>query len=270
LPETRSTQQRHAECADCHNSHASYARTGTVPNVPGSLYGTWGIDRNGSKVTPARYEYEICFKCHGDSTNKPSYPQPPENVRRAVPDNNLRRQFDVTAASYHPVEGPGRNTSMPGLIAPLTVLSMIYCSDCHASDSGPGAGGSGPRGPHGSSNRHILERNLSTADNTVESPDAYALCYKCHDRQMLLFSNSNFKPHTRHVVNDHAPCTACHDWHGVSLMQGNEINNAHLINFDVSIVSPTQTGLRQYTSLGPKRGSCSLTCHGHNHDNSSY
>ena len=25
LPETRSTQQRHAECADCHNTHASYA-----------------------------------------------------------------------------------------------------------------------------------------------------------------------------------------------------------------------------------------------------
>jgi predicted CXXCH cytochrome family protein len=270
LPETRSTQPRHAECPDCHNPHASYALPATAPNVPGSLFGVWGIDRTGSKISPARYEYEICFKCHGDSANRPSYPQPPETVRRAVPESNLRRQLDLTAASYHPVEGPGKNGSVPGLVSPLTAASIIYCSDCHASDSGPGTGGSGPRGPHASSNRHILERNLTTADNTVESPDAYALCYKCHDRTHLLGSSSSFKPHQQHVVRNHAPCTACHDWHGVSLLQGNETNNAHLINFDVAIVAPSQTGLRQYTSLGAQHGTCSLSCHGKNHDNASY
>ena len=270
LPETRSTQPRHAECADCHNSHASYALTANAPNLAGSLFGVWGIDRTGSKITPARYEYEICFKCHGDSANKPSYPQPPETVRRAVPETNLRRQFDLTAPSYHPIEGPGRNPNVPGLVSPLTVASFIYCSDCHASDSGPGAGGNGPRGPHASSFRHILERNLITADNTIESPDAYALCYKCHERTKLLSDASNFKLHKSHVVDDHAPCTTCHAWHGVSLMQGNEINNFHLIDFDVSIVAPSLAGQRQYTTGGSQHGSCALSCHGHDHANSSY
>ena len=270
LPETRSTQARHSECADCHNSHASYALAGNAPNVPGSLFGVWGIDRTGSKVSPARYEYEICFKCHADSANKPSYPQPPETVARAVPESNLRRQFDLTAASYHPIEGPGRNGDVPSLQSPWTVASFLYCTDCHASDGGPGAGGNGLRGPHASSFRHVLERNLITADNTIESPDAYALCYKCHQRPVLLSDSSGFKLHKSHVVDDHAPCTACHAWHGVSLMQGNEINNAHLIDFDVSIVLPSQSGQRQYATLGSKHGTCSLACHAHNHANSSY
>jgi predicted CXXCH cytochrome family protein len=270
LPETRSTQQRHAECPDCHNPHASYGQTAMAPNVPGSLFGVWGIDRNGNKVSPARYEYEICYKCHADSANKPSPPQPPETIRHAVPENNLRRQFDLTAPSAHAVEGPGRNPNVPGLVKPLTEVSTIYCSDCHASESGPGAGGNGPRGPHASSYRHILERNLITTDNTVESPDAYALCYKCHQRQVLLSSSSGFKLHTTHVVNDRAPCTACHTWHGVSSMQGNEINNAHLIDFDTSIVSPARSGLTQYATAGSQHGTCTLTCHGVEHVGKAY
>jgi Doubled CXXCH motif (Paired_CXXCH_1) len=183
--------------------------------------------------------------------------------------------------SFHPIEGPGRNTNVPGLITPqtkptpgatlsLTVASTIYCSDCHASESGPGAGGSAPREPHGSSYLHILERNPTTADNTIESPEGYALCYKCHDRTTLLSGQSNFKQHRKHVVNDNAPCTACHAWHGVSLSQGNATNNAHLIDFDVSIVKPSQTGLRQYTSNGSQTGNCSQLCHGHNHNSSNY
>ncbi len=270
LPEARLTQQRHAECADCHSAHASFAQTASAPSVSGSLFGVWGIDRTGSKVSPARYEYEICFKCHGDSANKPSYPQPPETVTQVIPDTNLRRQFDLSAPSFHPVEGPGRGTSVPSLIKPLSEASTIYCSDCHASESGPGAGGTGPRGPHGASYRHILERNLITADKTIESPDAYALCYKCHERLKLLSDQSTFKLHKSHVVDDRTPCTACHAWHGVSLMQGNEINNAHLINFDVSIASPSRTGQLRYTSAGSGHGNCSLTCHGTDHNNSSY
>jgi predicted CXXCH cytochrome family protein len=270
LPETRSTQQRHAECPDCHNPHASYAQSALAPNVPGSLFGVWGIDRNGNKVMPARYEYEICFKCHADSANKPSLPQPPETVRHVVFENNLRRQLDLTAPSAHAVEGPGRNPNVPGLLKPLTEASTIYCSDCHASDSGPGAGGPGPRGPHASSYRHILERNLITADNTVESPDAYALCYKCHDRQVLLSSTSGFKLHASHVATDRAPCTTCHTWHGVSSTQGNEINNAHLMDFDISIVAPAQSGVLQYTSTGSQHGTCTLTCHGVEHVNKAY
>ena len=38
----------------------------------------------------------------------------------------------------------------------------------------------GSRGPHGSSFRPILTERYETADNTPESYDHYALCYRCH------------------------------------------------------------------------------------------
>lgn len=288
LPESSASAPRHAECVDCHEPHASYARSALAPRASGALAGVWGIDRNGQRVSPVQNEYEVCFKCHADSANQPqaSGPTPPETVQRLVTDVNLRRVFDLGAASFHPVEGPGRNLIVPGLIAPLTTASVIYCSDCHASDQSPAAGGTGPKGPHGSVYPHILALAFSTQDLAPESPSAYALCYRCHDRATLLSSSSNFTRaasgstaaiplHQTHVVQDGASCAACHDPHGVSSIQGNSTNNAHLVNFDISVVQPNaadapQPGVRQYSSAAPQHGNCTLTCHGHVHDSSGY
>jgi predicted CXXCH cytochrome family protein len=272
LPEVVSTAPRHVLCVDCHNPHAAFPQAATAPRASGFLSGVWGIDATGARIDPVTNQYEVCFKCHGDSANQPQRlgPTAPETVRRAVIDPNLRRRFDLGAASYHPVEGPGRNADVPSLIAPLTTASVVYCTDCHASDSGAGAGGTGPRGPHGSIYPHILERAFNTQDRVPESPSTYALCYKCHNRSVLMSSNSGFKEHARHVQQNSISCAACHDWHGVSTLQGNRTNNAHLINFDVSIVSLNSKGVRQYTSQGVRKGACSLLCHGQDHDNRGY
>jgi hypothetical protein len=49
------------------------------------------------------------------------------------------------------------------------------------------------------------------------------------------------------------------------------MNNAHLMNFDVSIVQPdTVTGRLEYRSLAPRSGECYLRCHGENHSPKSY
>ena len=273
LPELSAAAARHAECVDCHEPHSAYAQTAAAPQASGPLSGAWGIDRNGQRVEPAQYEYELCFKCHGDSANQPQArgPTPPEAVRRAIPDLNLRRVFDFSsAASFHPVEARGRSSTVPGLLAPWSTGSIIYCSDCHASDSSPGAGRTGPAGPHGSIYPHILERSFATADYTGESVAAYALCYKCHDRQTLFSTQSAFPSHASHVQLQSIPCSACHDWHGVSAMAGSASNHAHLIDFDVSIVRPNAKGARLYQTTVPGRGSCSLSCHNSDHDNRAY
>src|SRR5208283_4067323 len=63
---------RHSECSDCHNSHAAQATTTlSPPIVQQSLAGVSGINSSGSIVDPAHNQYEICFKCHADSPNKP-------------------------------------------------------------------------------------------------------------------------------------------------------------------------------------------------------
>ncbi|HTN54445.1 MAG TPA: cytochrome c3 family protein [Anaeromyxobacter sp.] len=287
LPEVSPGAPRHVACVDCHDPHAAGDRPAIAPGVGGALTGVWGIDLNGQRVAQVRFEYEVCLKCHADSANQPQRagPLPPETARRARIDANLRRVFATTAASAHPVLTTGRNPSVPSLRAPLTPASIISCGDCHASDTGPGAFASGPtasaaapgvagvgaRGPHGSIYPHLLERSYATADNTPESPAAYALCYKCHDRDKLLSAQSTFSAgttalHGLHAgVTVNAPCSACHNAHGISATSGSPQTNAHLIDFDVSIVKPGSAGIIGYQALGPGSGSCTLSCHGKDH-----
>jgi len=266
LPEASVGASRHATCADCHNAHETKRRATSGRRISGALDGVWGIDELGRRVDPASFEYQICFKCHGDSANQPAvFGAKPFTARRAAADANLRRVFSPSSPSYHPVVATGRNPDVPSLKAPLTGASQILCSDCHASDGGPAAGGGGPRGPHGSVYHPLLERNYATADFTGESPTAYALCYKCHERTVLLSARSAFPLHARHVVDARAPCSACHAAHGVSATSGTAQANAHLIDFDLSIVqrdAPTSP----YSSTGPRGGSCNLTCHRRRHD----
>ncbi|MBI3182977.1 MAG: hypothetical protein HYZ28_12645 [Myxococcales bacterium] len=293
LPETRATARRHVECVDCHNPHAVYSNGASRRRLPGSarsrpesglvlegdplaqgarlsrsFAGVWGIDRNGSKVDQAQYEYEVCFKCHADSANRPLRGPSRSQGGLRRPSSNLRLATDLGAVSYHPIQGPGRNPGVPGLIG-LTETSVIYCTDCHNSDTGPGNGGDGPAGPHGSSFPYLLERNLATDDFTPESEEAYALCYKCHDRGVLYSESSGF-PHLAHVQRARTPCTVCHDSHGVSALEGNPASNAHLINFDLTIVQPSSGGQLNYTSMGPRRGMCSMRCHFVEHKGTMY
>jgi hypothetical protein len=250
-----------------------------APRAPGALAGVWGIDRRGQRVAAVAFEYEVCFKCHADSANQPQARAgaSPLGPRRRAPDANLRRVLDPeSAASYHPVVAPGRDPTVPGLLRPVTASSMIYCSDCHGPDST--AGGRVPRGPHGSSLEHLLARPYQTADRTVESPQAYALCYRCHDRTLLTVAParlppgtapSRFPAHAVHVVQAATPCSACHAAHGVSALSGDRTSGAHLVDFDVTIVGANRQGLRQYRA-GAVGGSCSLSCHGVDHAARSY
>lgn len=257
---------RHVECADCHNVHGAYPIEAVPPAAPGTLRGVKGVTAQGTPVPEAEYEYEVCFACHADN-NALSSPEVP----RQITEINTRLEFDPGNPSYHPVESIGRNTRVPSLLWPLTTTSMIYCSDCHTSNDSPQGGGTGPKGPHGSIFSPLLARNYTTADNTPESAIAYDLCYRCHDRSSIL-SDQSFKEHRKHIQEERAPCSACHDPHGISSTTGNSVNNSHLINFDVTIVSSSRKlgGPPRFEDRGDFRGSCTLTCHGEDHDDESY
>lgn len=262
-----------ATCADCHNPHVGTDHEAEVPYVSGLLRGVGGVDRNGGILREATYEYEVCFKCHADNTPGLDY------VSRVVPGTNTRLAFAVENASYHPVVGPGRNLDIPSIpssFAPaMTASQQIYCTACHADDEG------GSRGPHGSRYRPILRERYDTADNTPESFDAYALCYRCHDRSSILRDDS-FKRatlrrtpsgggHSGHLAAG-APCSACHDPHGVNEGAGRATgSHTHLVNFDVRIVQPRPgSAFPVFDDTGSFSGGCTLVCHGVTHDGTSY
>ena len=248
---------RHVECVDCHNPHQA------APNAPGFLNGVSGINSEGNAVSEIQFEYELCYRCHADSPDKPA-----SALSRQIEQNNVRLEFDLSNPSYHPVEGSGKNPDVPSLISPFTEASVIYCSDCHSSDN------TSVSGPHGSNNPFILKYNYETADFTQESYQAYELCYQCHDRNTIINSDSEFgrEVHEEHIVKEDTPCSACHDAHGISSAQGNSTNNTHLINFDVSIVSASSgaMGRLEFIDQGNFRGQCYLRCHDENHNPKSY
>lgn len=232
---------RHVECVDCHNPHA-VKTTGLA-----SLTGVRGVNTSGAPIHPIAHEYELCFRCHADSGNRG-----PAHVNRVLPETNKRLQFATSNSSYHPVEAAGKNSFVPSLITPLTTASLIKCTDCHNNDQGPGTGGAGPAGPHGSQYPPLLERRLDLADLNPESYESYALCYKCHSRESLL-SDQSFSEHRRHIVDVQAACTTCHDSHGV-------VATPHLINFNSTYVT-NFNGRIEYQATAPRAGNCTLSCH---------
>lgn len=267
---------RSVACADCHNPHLVSAAPTEAPSVSGLLQGVPGVDRNGAIVRRARYEYEICFRCHGDNSGDVPY------VVRVVPETNTRYAFDTNNLSYHPVVGMGRNLDVPSIPSSFSpamrASQLLACTSCHADDEG------GSRGPHGSAFPPILKERYEIADGTVESYEVYALCYRCHERTSIL-GDSSFRRrtvpktpsgggHSGHLRAG-AACATCHDPHGVSRRAGVDLLRAmdgtHLVNFDVRTVSPLPgSPYPVYRSTGPFSGTCTLVCHGVTHSGMSY
>jgi predicted CXXCH cytochrome family protein len=258
---------RHVTCSDCHDPHGSTTAAATQAKASGALNGIIGVSGNGAILKPANKEYELCFRCHGDSMSRG-----PARVNRQMPETNKRLQFSSANQSYHPIETIGKSRNVPSLIAPWTVSSMMTCTDCHNSDQSSPAGGSGANGPHGSVYAPLLERQLVTTDFSSESVANYSLCYKCHSRDSILGDQSframnsqgQSRGHRFHIVDLKTACTTCHDSHGVASAK-------NLINFNTEYVTPsTSLSSLSYTSTGNSRGVCTLTCHGKDHAGISY
>jgi len=267
------TASRSVTCTDCHNPHAVNARKASSSIVSGSLQGVSGIDRNGLKISSVSYEYEVCFKCHAEYSYSITY------ILRVVNTANKRLAFDPSNPSYHPVVSMGRNAAVPSIPSSLepnlSVSTMIFCTDCHRDDAG------GSKGPHGSSYAPILGERYETTDNTPESYQNYALCYRCHNRTSIL-SDASFQKkisrttrtgggHSGHLSIG-APCSACHDPHGVTITgAAGTGDHTYLINFDTRIVAP-KMGNRypMYTQKAFFSGTCTLVCHGRTHVSESY
>ncbi len=250
----------HVECVDCHNPHSARSTQSLPPAVPGAMWGVSGLTATGVVAQKAQYEYEVCFKCHADNPDRI-----PSTITRQITQTNVRLEFQPSNPSFHPVVSPGANRNVPSLRSPLTIASMIYCTDCHNSDSASAA-----TGPHGSNYPNLLAHRYETADLTPESAFSYELCYnRCHSRNSIL-NNESFPKHSEHLKQA-IPCSACHDAHGISSTQGTSITNSHLINFDRRIVgADPDTGRLEFQDLGVFRGRCWLMCHDRKHSPEEY
>jgi predicted CXXCH cytochrome family protein len=255
----RSFSHRAIACDECHEPHSIQPDISRAPTLPRSMGRVSGATEEGIPKKTADFEYEVCFKCHGRQRPVSAY------IPRRISPVDITRSFLPLNPSIHPVMATGRNPDVPSLYNGWTTASVMYCSDCHADESGIGT-----TGTHGSSYRPLLRAQYDTADMTMESPAAYALCYTCHDRAIVLY-NSSFPLHKMHVQDENTPCSACHDAHGVAAQMGaTPLHNSHLINFDTRIVQSAANGVAEFTDLGDHRGACTLRCHQQDHQTAEY
>jgi predicted CXXCH cytochrome family protein len=192
----RFTDQKHVECVDCHNPHRVTASNRTE-GMRGIAINAGAVENVVNDPAPAdgqssTRQYPVCLRCHGDTYDRitgtvtlPSGAQP----------GNKRLQFQTTNSSFHPVAGPGRNTSsnLGAQLTPngLNVSSVIKCTDCHNSNAYENTAGRAPTtgttpnqpvGPHGSSYASILRArywNSLPGPQTWNSAN-FNLCFRCH------------------------------------------------------------------------------------------
>ena len=281
---------RHATCVDCHNAHASNQTTQfTVPPaLRPSQSGVSGISATDgvTVLTPAINQYENCLRCHGTSTGKQRsivYGYTPTREVSAPDQLNIIPQFASAATSSHPVTHP-RTSSLPQPSLLLNMLNQngstslrslgpgtfLFCTDCHNSDDNREFGGTGPNGPHGSVNSHILERNYQFSQaaepggvitNLFPTPDLsvagpYSMCAKCHNLTQIL-SNSSFTYHSLHISQYGFTCSVCHTAHGMGAVSPN-VTGERLVNFDVRVVAQNGAAPISYHRA---TNTCALVCH---------
>jgi predicted CXXCH cytochrome family protein len=284
---------RHATCVDCHNSHAANqtAQFAVPPALRPSQAGVSGISTlDGVTVlTPAINQYENCLRCHGTSTGKQRlivYGYAPRRLVSAPDPLNIIPEFASTATSSHPVSHD-RSSSLPqpslllnmlnqnGTVSPRAMGTRILCTDCHNSDDNREFGGTGPNGPHGSVNLHILERNYQFSQtaapggmvtNLFPNPDVtvtgpYAMCAKCHDPTQIL-SNSSFTQHSLHISQYGFSCSVCHTAHGMGATSPNATGE-RMVNFDVNVVAPNGAAPISYQRA---TNTCVMVCHQATHN----
>ncbi len=283
---------RHAKCWDCHNPHAVLDNSKSAPPSLGTaLVGASGIGSDGTAITPATAEYQVCLKCHGDSGNKPQkagYTDYGYTPVRAVSAFNVRKDFNSVVAR-HNVILPFSGVVYPDLRNNILMLnstsgrslkaagSFLKCSDCHNGNDPSNDGGNGPNGPHISSNPHLLERPYAL--NEVPNPrqpvrslivtlnpltGTFAMCEKCHDVAGLLGNgttagpkDSVFKHHGSHVLNMGISCAVCHAPHGVD--NGTKQFNASSINLDTQLTGPDPGTKKWYVDTISQ--TCYVSCH---------
>jgi predicted CXXCH cytochrome family protein len=226
---------RHVECTDCHDAHGARsgvhtAGTSNAGNVliggtglrPSYVATNWGAASSFAPIrienTSTDIEAYVCFKCHSSSAGMPAtvtvsnYTYKSTDIAMEFNPNNQSGHNVLGVATWPKtsflVNGSTYTWSLPSdasfLKSPWTRSSKVTCSDCHT------YGGTGARGPHGSTVKYMIDSGYTTLwDSSSANLDSTTgiICAKCHTN----FGNMN----GTHSESDHGGstdgrCVACH------------------------------------------------------------
>jgi predicted CXXCH cytochrome family protein len=249
---------------------------------------------SGSSANPISFEYQLCLKCHSGSTVLP------DNAGFPPSQWYLDKGIELNPAneSFHPIEAAGTNATaaMAGNLSgpsayrrwTFSVGSTVRCGNCHSSAISAGSSPTkdGDLAPHVSENRGILlapYRDRQLMPTGSYNAANFALCFTCHSMEPFTLEASgdtNFGFHFKHMVGisgsgtnsstdidtpgagrGNAICAECHfRLHSTALT---DTPGTRLVSFSPNVTA--SGGVRAFTKTA-SGGTCTLVCHGENHN----
>lgn len=259
-------------------------------------------------VNPVTSEYQLCLKCHSGFTALPANdPAKPSrdftDLGVAFNPNNLS-YHPVEAA------GRNQSTKMADSLSGssqykiwnLTTADTVRCVMCHTSGSTPNTSPTAANlSVHASANRGILvrpyeDRVLSVRGRFYEAA-GFALCLACHAETPYMNPSgpgattaTNFEFHGLHVAGistrgsggtdidtpgagqGNARCAECHfrSHSTTDAVPGQTLSGDGLVNFAPDVTASRAMGGRPTYTATATGGTCTLTCHGKDHQEVRY
>jgi predicted CXXCH cytochrome family protein len=189
------------DCLNCHKSHNSKEKSLLIDKTPGLCYNCHD-DVGTKKNVHKPVKDGDCSSCHSPHASN-------NNVLLLKPENNLC--IDCHKRPYISDSGETENITNK-LIEGNTIHAPVEdaCANCHK--------------PHTSDYHSLLSNNFPEGAYSLASVENYALCFDCHDSEMLIVENTttatNFRHgdknmHVLHLKGEKGrTCKMCHDVHG--------------------------------------------------------
>jgi predicted CXXCH cytochrome family protein len=267
-----------------------------ITGVSGATPLTW--------LSPIGYEYELCLKCHSGYTQLLSYSKESyKKTDKAAEFDPAGASYHPVEAPGKNTTAGLNNSLAGGILWQFTTGSTIRCSNCHGNyrlvGSPPTPNSPAPQvrlAPHSSPYRGLLianyrDRALKPRNEAYASTD-FTLCFLCHSPAPFSDGSgnprvdTNFRLHGIHLTGiatqgsgaasldidvagggqGNAICAECHfRVHGTAAAPwpGNQ-NYSRGVNFAPDVQPPLGGPGAPDWSLNDS--TCSLTCHGAQHD----
>lgn len=298
-----------ADCHNAHEgSNARSAPTANGYTVSGALQNISGVGVSGASRTltwksSITYEYELCYKCHSSYTVLPGYSLPSQKITDTV------TEFNPANPSFHPIESAGANStitmtnnlagSSPYKLWNFQTTDVVRCLNCHGDYRLSNPASPHPANallaPHTSENRGMLmnnyrDRSLKPRGEAYAAGD-FALCYECHSEAPYVDTSGSPRPDTDFSMHGfhlnsidffgpggldidtsgagqgNALCAECHfRTHGQDTTANGNASGMRLLNFAPDVL-PNRSGVLNWD---PVARTCSLKCHGVNHNAEPY
>jgi len=308
------TANRHVNCIDCHDTHVAgrtkVNRTVTAtatrnqlpagspmagadginviawpalpaaactaaPTGPNSCWPATNATNYAAALTPATYEWQICFKCHtnyafGLPTASGTFPTAPPGYASGSQSTDLAMDFSPNNKSGHPVvtglnfypnstATPSKGLQTSQLLAPWNVnvgTQTMLCTDCHNTDAAAPA----VQGPHGSAVRFMLAGanrawpyriasattgslwTVATSETNLNNANGNGLfCRNCHPQ---MSTTNALHKHSDITGGQHGSrdCTWCH----VRLPHGSKVSRLWVTTNAPARYKLTTPGMKQW------------------------